>query len=263
MRPIKLVMSAFGPYSSKTEIDFRKFDFYDNLNEPQHRWWGCEILFQPELDEAFGVANNKQYVELKRIEQEDIDSEEEVQPMWIQLYSVIYNTIKNMYKRNEAIRQGSRSVKDSQTATTQIINAVEGDETEEKTSATGEVARNVPQEERISKGKEVLTIQGIEEPTDDETIIYISNSVNFDYSFESGSAIITVNVEHELYTMLLSKIYSSEEVRTTFELFLASFVKAIDETQYYQSVQNDKLVALWNAKLKKYILEQLRPRETR
>ena len=26
MRPIKLVMSAFGPYSSKTEIDFRKFN---------------------------------------------------------------------------------------------------------------------------------------------------------------------------------------------------------------------------------------------
>lgn len=268
-------MEGISVVRANREIDFRKFDFYDNLNEPQHRWWGCEILFQPELDEAFGVANNKQYVELKRIEQEDIDSEEEVQPMWIQLYSVIYNTIKNMYKRNEAIRQGSRSVKDSQTATTQIINAVEGDETEEKTSATGEVARNVPQEERISKGKEVLTIQGIEEPTDDETIIYISNSVNFvyaklgkfgpafDYSFESGSAIITVNVEHELYTMLLSKIYSSEEVRTTFELFLASFVKAIDETQYYQSVQNDKLVALWNAKLKKYILEQLRPRETR
>lgn len=22
------------------EIDFRKFDFYENENEPQHRWWG-------------------------------------------------------------------------------------------------------------------------------------------------------------------------------------------------------------------------------
>ena len=66
---------AFGKYAAKLEgisiiragreIDFRRFDFYNVINEPQHRWWGCEIIFSPELDEAFGVANNKQYVELK------------------------------------------------------------------------------------------------------------------------------------------------------------------------------------------------------
>lgn len=97
----------FGKYASKMEgisvvranreIDFRQFDFYSTTNEPQHRWWGCEIMFDPVLDEAFGVANNKQYVELKRIEAEDIDYEEEVQPIWCQLYDVIYNTIKEMY----------------------------------------------------------------------------------------------------------------------------------------------------------------------
>ena len=28
---------------------FRRFDFYNVINEPQHRWWGCEIIFGPEL----------------------------------------------------------------------------------------------------------------------------------------------------------------------------------------------------------------------
>jgi len=28
--------------------------------DPMERWWGCEIKFQPELDEVFGVTNNKQ-----------------------------------------------------------------------------------------------------------------------------------------------------------------------------------------------------------
>ena len=59
---------------------------------------------------------------------------------------------------------------------------------------------------------------------------------------------------------LVRKIYSNEEVKTTFELFLASFVKAVDET-HYQSEENDKLVAMWNVKLKKYIMEQLNPRK--
>ena len=37
------------------EIDFRNFDFYTNINTPQHRWWGCEVHFDPCMDEAFGV----------------------------------------------------------------------------------------------------------------------------------------------------------------------------------------------------------------
>lgn len=28
---------------------------------PMERWWGCEIKFNPELDEVFGVTNNKQF----------------------------------------------------------------------------------------------------------------------------------------------------------------------------------------------------------
>ena len=265
-------MEGISVVRANREIDFRKFDFYDNLNEPQHRWWGCEILFMPELDEAFGVANNKQYVELKRIEAEDIDPEEEVQPMWYQLKSVVSNTIKAMYKQNEATRSKTRTTEDTQTATVTIINDVENDSTEAVPSATKEAKENTPKEELINKGKEALVEQGFEKPTDEEATVYINNSVNFqyskmgrfgpafDYSFQLGSAIITINTEHELYSALLSKIYSNEEVKTTFELFLASFVKAVDET-HYQSEENDKLVAMWNAKLKKYIMEQLNPRK--
>ena len=112
---------------------------------------------------------------------------------------------------------------------------------------------------------------GFEEPSDEAATKYINNFVNFkysdlgkfgpafDYSFQLGSAIITINTAHELYTAMLSKIYNNAEVKTTFELFLGSFVKAVDETNY-QGEENDKLVATWNAKLKKYIMEQLNPR---
>ena len=49
-----------------------------------------EIIFDPELDEAFGVANNKQYVELKEVDVNDLDPEErDVLPVWVQLADII------------------------------------------------------------------------------------------------------------------------------------------------------------------------------
>ena len=172
----------------------------------------------------------------------------------------------------ETIEYDKNQIYHTQTATVTIINDVENDSTEVVSSETKDAKENTPKEELLNKGKEALVEQGFEKPTDEEASIYINNSVNFqyskmgrfgpafDYSFQLGSAIITINTEHELYTALLSKIYSNGEVKTTFELFLASFVKAVDET-HYQSEENDKLVAAWNAKLKKYIMEQLNPRK--
>lgn len=255
------------------EIDFRKFDFYENINEPQHRWWGCEIIFEPELDEAFGVANNKQYVELKRIEAEDIDENEEVKPIWSQLYETVHNTIDAMYRKNEETRKKTRSISTTQTATVDIINNVEGSTSEEVESATKSVKETTSEEELIDKGKEVLVEQGFEDVTNEEAIRFINNSVNFsytdkgkfspafDYSFKLGCVLININIGHEFYTSFLSKIYDNDEVKTTFELFIASFVKSIDETDRYQREENDYLVATWHEKLKKYIMQQLNPRK--
>ena len=33
---------------------------FDNTYDPRERWWGAEVSFQPELDDVFGVTNNKQ-----------------------------------------------------------------------------------------------------------------------------------------------------------------------------------------------------------
>jgi hypothetical protein len=33
---------------------------FDSRSDPRDRWWGIEILFDPELDDIFGVTNNKQ-----------------------------------------------------------------------------------------------------------------------------------------------------------------------------------------------------------
>lgn len=263
----------FGKYASKMEgisvvranreIDFRQFDFYSTTNEPQHRWWGCEIMFDPVLDEAFGVANNKQYVELKRIEAEDIDYEEEVQPIWCQLYDVIYNTIKEMYRLNEETRRNTRSYDDADTPATNIINSVENESanSDEGDSDIDEEVIDPASDEAISAGKEELANQGYENPTDEQASRFISNKVNFDYAdkgerapafdykFVLSTTIITINTSHKFYTLLLEKIYPNTEARTTFELLLASLVQSIRKTDTTQKQENDKLVTLWYNRL--------------
>lgn len=276
----------FGKYASKMEgisvvranreIDFRQFDFYSTTNEPQHRWWGCEIMFDPVLDEAFGVANNKQYVELKRIEAEDIDYEEEVQPIWCQLYDVIYNTIKEMYRLNEETRRNTRSYDDADTPATNIINSVENESanSDEGDSDIDEEVIDPASDEAISAGKEELANQGYENPTDEQASRFISNIVNFDYAdkgerapafdykFVLSTTIITINTSHKFYTLLLEKIYPNTEARTTFELLLASLVQSIRKTDTTQKQENDKLVTLWYNRLNNYISELANPRNT-
>lgn len=275
---------AFGKYAAKLEgisvvranreIDFRKFDFYNNVNEPQHRWWGCEIIFTPELDEAFGVANNKQYVELKKIEQEDVDLEEQVQPMWLQLWKVIHNTIDAMYAHNEETRHKMRTFGGEVNITTDIINTVEQEDDDENEGKNVESpVEPVSHEEVVQKGKEELENLGYENPTDEQATAFISNSVNieyadrgerspaFDYKFVLSTTVITINTSHKFYTSFLSKIYDNAEVKVTFELFLASFVQSVRKTNTYQDEANDRLVTTWYNKLNNYITEQLNPRK--
>lgn len=273
----------FGKYAKKLEgisvvranreIDFRQFDFYENINEPEHRWWGCEIIFEPELDELFGVSNNKQYVELKRIDQNDVDLDDDVKPIWYQLYGTVYDTIKSMYARNKAIRKMTRSTNDIETAAVDIINNVEQDSDDEEPSVTKEVRSMTNEQELIEKGKDELKQQGIANPTDEDAQRFINNFVNikyaqigqfgplFDFNFELSCVMLTINTDHKFYTEFLSEIFDSGEVKTSFELLIASFVQAINKTNRYQKEENDRLVTLWQQRLLQYINEQLNPRK--
>lgn len=278
---------ALGKYAAKLEgisvirarreIDFRKFNFYNNINEPQHRWWGCEIIFDPELDEAFGVANNKQYVELKEVDVNDLDPEErEVLPVWNQLADIIKPTIKAMYAQNEETRSSTRSFDDTVSPSTDIINTVENDPaTADFDDMDIEKEPEPTEEEAAEKGKEELKNLGYENPTDEQGKTFIHNKINFayedkgerspafDYKIVLSTTLITINTSHKFYKSFLQKIYTNPEVKTTFELFLASLIQSIRRTNTYQENENDRLLSTWYNKLNNYISEQLNPRNTK
>lgn len=264
-------MEGISIVRANREIDFGQFDFYSVLDKPEHRWWGCEIIFTPELDELFGVANNKQYVDLKKLSADDLDDTEEVQPIWNQLAGTISNTIDSMYAQNKTTRKNTRSFDDVTNPSTNIINVVDHNDDDEDESEENPLD-GLTNEEVIDAGKQELEKQGFENPTDEQASAFINNLVNFtyadlgergpvfDYKFVLLTTVITINTSHQFYTAFLGKIYTNIEVRTTFELFLASLVQSIKKTNSYQKIENDKLVTMWYNKLNSYITEQLDPR---
>jgi len=248
------------------EIDSGMFDFYSNINQPQHRWWGCEISFETELDEAFGVANNKQNVELHSLDKNDYKNEE-VQPMWIQLYTVVHTTIGNMYAKNQALRQGSRSTGPIvNPPATEIINTVEKKNPTE--GITDIVKLEVPIEELEDRAKEALGKSGKENLTPEIVNNYIKNKMNFsyedrgsagifDYTFTLGTCSVFINTSHIFYKTFLAALNEDLGAKTAFELFIGALVKTIEEQSNDRDQELiDTLVQRWNIKLRSYINEQ-------
>lgn len=258
------------------EIDFGDFDFYNSTNEPQHRWWGCEISFNPRLDEVFKVANNKQHVELKKINSKRVyEEEDEVPPLWDQLASVISPTIKAMYARNESLREKTRTgVVDGNVPSPaeKVFGTVE--ENNEEPSNTNEVICNTPPEELKGKVSEYLTGAGIiNNPTPEDIDHWLTQKVHFtysakssndpafDYDFQLGNVNVIINTNHSFYRSYLSNAIDDDEFKIAFELFLGAYAQTINETNTTQSQQNDRLFRKWQAKLNDYIYELQNPRE--
>lgn len=251
------------------EIDFDKFDFFDDVNEPQHRWWGCEIKFNPVLDEAFGVANNKQFVELKKVDNIDY-LDEEVKPVWLQLYSIINKTIAEMYAKNKSSRSGSRTKEQSTSPSEQIVN--EAEKYNNTDSLSKKIKDSKTELELLEDTKNAIQ-ENNPNQTDEElnemAKEYVGNKVNFvyrrwgrsgqffDLSAELGTVTITINIDHEFYKQFFEKACSDPDIKTTFELFIASFAVASDELDVTQQDQNEMLLAEWNNKLRIYINKQL------
>jgi hypothetical protein len=100
------------------EIDFGSFGFLDS-SEPRHRWWGAEVRFNPELDELFGVTNNKQEVRaIKKLEKdymislaEELDEENYRSVLQFEINKILSEHVAEMMKVITGRRSKQREVR--------------------------------------------------------------------------------------------------------------------------------------------------------
>lgn len=272
---------AIGKYTKKLEgisvvragreIDFGAFDFYDKTNNPYHRWWGCEIRFDPVLDELFGVANNKQQVELRKDGSSiDYDLDDAALTLWEQLNKVIDPTIKKMVAANKDLRKNSRSTGTEDIGGSQagnIVGAVENQLGDDPNSETGRVTQTTDPAQLEAEARGRLIDKGIDNPTYEQVRAFLAQELTIDYTnlskngpfmdtdFSLGHVSVTVNTAHIFYSEFIEKM--PDDSRLAFELFIASLAKAIDLTNIYNSEQNDELIQQWDYRLKSY-LKQIR-----
>lgn len=247
------------------EIDFGEFGFYSDKNNPYHRWWGCEIAFGRDLDQVFKVANNKQHVELIKLEGADYE-EEEFKPVWLQLEKIITDKINEMKKRNSALRKGTRKNNASTTAAEET--ATKAEEGSVISTESEEIRRTKTEEELKQTAEEILQERGNEAPAEEEKeqlllqkVIIREKDVTeytndlFMFSVDTGICICTINTGSLYYDHYVMGM--TDESKLAFELLLASFVRTMDEAAPEKRPSYKKLMNEWNYKLNKYLSEFL------
>lgn len=97
------------------ELKHHDFGFVDNKNDYMHRWWSCEVSFGPELDELFGVTNDKQEARaFRNIEEEEYKDrregfEDETLELMYQISKLINANIKTLIKEIKNRKKGSKT----------------------------------------------------------------------------------------------------------------------------------------------------------
>lgn len=249
---------------AKREVDFGRFDFYSAVNEPVHRWWGMEIEFGTELDEAFGVSNNKQHVELIELSSEEF-SEEDIKPVWIELSSIIKPLISEMKSRNKELRANKtrkRGGEDTKVTRKDLLS-----ENIININSINEIdcVSKIVQKENIDLAKSVAEKLTTDNSTSEIENI-LENKVNiqykqldddgqaFDFDVEKGIPICLINTSHEFYKSFIRDYSDDVKLKTCLELLLGGFLRVIDTTRDKSDRMHIySLVKEWNKRLTKYM----------
>lgn len=189
--------------------------------DPRERWWGAEIEFPPELDEFFGVTNNKQYAtsfstmtkimgaRSAKESEADMSYEDTEDKKMAEIVRVLIKRIRSM--RNQ-IQQQERGKKTKERTRHSVETASKRREEGGHTSHTGEDRRDLPDAIRSNALKSTLgdLLTGeeldtkVKELVENGLQVYfakapLSGSQLFDLSLEGGVEVIKLNTNHNAY----------------------------------------------------------------
>ena len=247
------------------EIDFGPFGFFNNYNVPDYRWWGIEISFKSDLDSAFGISNNKQYVNLKPMTKAEMAevNHNELKTVWHQLADEIIPTIDKLTKRNSAIRGEEMVDDDLELAeASEIFNVVEKEIEEEP------IVNNIPEDVKIQEAEEQLVKEGNENPSTVQIQKLIDSQVRvvsvynkgkmdsfIDISHAAGTLSIILNANHVFYSKFVSGVFDKEETKVPFELFMIAVMRSIKKQYIANPDAMDTLLYDINERIAKYMME--------
>ncbi len=242
------------------EIDFNTFG-YVNPGEPRNRWWGAEVRFSPELDELFGVTNNKQHIRgFKKLDhkfdQDLIDSmneasEDEDSPgyykskIMLNLHHNLDEKIKAMMAIISKRKEGSQSKTDP-TKEDKIISVVNSDVNEDHTATSSDEAAIDKSESDKLKERMDLLSETREDLTEQElerlakvTLDYKvdlskgdwAGNTFLDIKLVANAAVGVINTRSDYYKKFWQHLEDHDDAMgiDALEVFTMAYVRTEDE----------------------------------
>ena len=260
------------------EIDFGVFNYF-NPNELTERYWGIEVRFEPELDELFGVTNNKQNVRgielLGKEEENDYDEDQYKNDYKLKLRKILSKKITNlligmrkeianMAAKDRASSKNNHSTPglDSSILASEVV---KHDKTPTKTQIEAqnksEAQKDIERENIIRDNDPSLTEEEVKSAAQELKDLAIAISVGswpglgfMTVQGAGDTAVAQLNRNHPFYNDLYLRIAKDEttEEAQALNLFLLAFVRAENE-MYHDADTIEELREKWGAQLKKFL----------
>ena len=247
------------------EIDFGTFGYF-NPRDERERWWGCEIRFEPILDEVFGVTNNKQavrgidYVDLdafKKLHGDDFDDlieddlklklRIELSRVFSQFHSKAMDIIKS---RGAGKRGGTAEEKAQSDKSTKIANEVLPSPSTDSKSAIegGGKSDEQAQDEwvnTLTKGDTSLDPKIAEKIAGEKSHLKIDKEFSewpgsqfFTVDTIGKTAVITINRKHPFFTDMYDPLLSTGDDKYIEALDLLLMSYAWVENEMYSRIDD-------------------------
>lgn len=198
------------------EVDYGWYFLGGKRRENYDDWWRCEILFEPVLDEAFGITHTKQQIRPR--------------PDLIEALSAdIENTARAL---NNRARKAHLSVKMAERFSSSEERATEKDDL-----LTPLPPKPRPRDKAVLESlKKELKQQGPERE-DKQGIEYrivpkaLSDTCFFNYARAEGTLVLVLNPDHQFYRLVYKPLLESEDqrdlaLRTSIDLLLLAAARA-------------------------------------
>ncbi len=249
---------SFVRAGRELELDIKGFF---NNSEPRYRWFGIEIRFEPQLDEYFGVPNNKQGVRnFKNFDEAEIDdlleqveNSDSIDSRAAKMKLDIHKCITNMVKKNISTVQGRGAGRRTK-KTGGGPSPAEKFTKEVEEIDVGEKTRSNIEAENKSIEQKVLELAEIKMNSDSSldkgsaieiaklelsNVIHIEESswpgdTFLDVDYKANSAIGLINRRHAFFTEFYDGLRHQEDQKgfEALKLVLMAFVRCEDVLQH-------------------------------
>ena len=175
------------------EIDLGNFGFFDPAGT-QHRWWGIEVRFKPELDDLFGVDQTKQKVNNVRKFDSDIDGLFDEDTLTLtdkflkQMGKVLVDHISVLIKELTGRRKYTRGDSEGKTSPTVIKVNQQLDSLSTVGLESTEHGKNKTEEEKVNEIAGILLDANPSDPEMTPTVAteIAKETVNYKVNLEYG-----------------------------------------------------------------------------